>query len=638
MRITGKTSLLGGAAMLLLSAPAPAQECPAGALANPKSSTLYMVYSGSDDSDFPEFGDVAEPTYNVDTSPLAAFDLSDLDDTIGTEADLRDRVHELVEAGYCEFDVEVQTTTSYPTSPPEDRWQIVGIGSDNSGDGLVGLAQDVDTGDSDARDHARFWVDSLADFAGGELTGTDSTLERWATGMANLVAHESGHNYGGAHGDGVAETGEDATENHFMTNPALGATPDSIVDSFNHFSDSMYEILGHNLGLNIKTLHNWDFTNPNDTNADALTITLLSEAESLTIGWSYGGSRSPWTSPTVTNTGDDETFRGETYNVHELEFTDPKSWSDGPDGEAPPGVEFHVGASFAESDPVIVYETTLHDGGADLSLKPRLFGYDAGTDDDGAFSVRFFNPSPEEGFVELRDLQVRFLPRMLDIEAMVEGAELTGLHGAPVTPFDTAAPLRDPDTGEPRKAVRIGEQPLELDLAQLTEERHIDIHYDPDDCPNQRGSHPGGEGGAGFGVPASPDYCQDGTALSLFPATYTYVTATLVDPDARQWDPSTGTFVERPLTTRVFFQVAGTVPDFNENGVDDLLDIRNGTSQDQNGNGVPDEAEAPPGDGDGTDGEPEPEPDQDRLWLWILMILVVLILLVILIAAMRRSS
>jgi hypothetical protein len=78
-----------------------------------------------------------------------------------------------------------------------------------------------------------------------------------------------------------------------------------------------------------------------------------------------------------------------------------------------------------------------------------------------------------------------------------------------------------------------------------------------------------------------------------------------VDPDAKYWDPGIDDFVEVPHASRVFFQVAGIVPDMNENGVDDLLDIRNNTSVDDNGNGVPDEAEVPP----------EEEPEGLPLWL-----------------------
>jgi hypothetical protein len=98
--------------------------------------------------------------------------------------------------------------------------------------------------------------------------------------------------------------------------------------------------------------------------------------------------------------------------------------------------------------------------------------------------------------------------------------------------------------------------------------------------------------GAGDTATGEVSYCHKGTALSLFPATYTYVTATVVEPNAKQWDPQQNKFVYGPLESRVFYQFAGMVPDFNRNGVDDLLDIRTGASRDRNVNGVPDEAEA----------------------------------------------
>lgn len=607
-------------AALVLSSTAGAQICPAGALAKPKSSALYLVYTSSDDATFPEFGGTGPAT-----SPLADFDIAELDGSIGTEAQLRNRVQELVEDGYCEFDVEVKTVAaaSVPT-PTETRWQIVGIGSDDSGTGLVGRAQAVDTGDADAQDYARFWVAALGTFAGSELTGANSTLDRWAVGMANLIAHESGHNYGAAHGHGVAVAGEDATINHYMTNPALGATGSSVIDSFNHFSDTSYEILGHNIGLNIKTLSNWDFTNPNSSNADSLTLTLLSQAANLTIGWFYNGNLSPWTSPAIVKTGGTQTFRGENYNVYELRFTTAKSWSGGADGIAPPGVKFHVGTSFLESDAVIVYETTLHAGGADLPLKPRMFGYDAGTAFDGSFALTFFNPTPEQGFLVLQDLQVLFVPRMVNIESMISGAEPVGMNGQPVEAFRRVAPLQRAAQGN---SARIGDEPLRLEVARLIDQRHVDIFYDPEDCPDQEDSEPGQIVTPGFGDPLSPDYCQDGTALSLFPATYTYVIATVVDPNANHWDPGTGDFVVGPLESKLFFQVAGIVPDMNGNGVDDLLDIRDGTSVDENGNGVPDEAEPSRDD----------QKPQKKWPLWPIFIIVLLLLLVLYFLLRRKK-
>jgi hypothetical protein len=616
-----KLSLCVGTILLALCETATAQDCPAGALAKPKSSAMYLVYTSSDDASFPSYG----PSPQI-TSPLADFDISELDATIGTEAQLRNRTQELVEDGYCEFDVEIKTVTSLPASPPETRWQIVGIGSDSTGTGLVGRAQAVDTGDSDSQDYARFWVGSLATFAGTELQGANSTLERWSVGLANLIAHESGHNYGGAHGNGVAIAGEDATVNHYMTNPALGANSSSVIDSFNHFSDTTYEVLGHNIGLNIKTLNNWDFTNPNDSNADSLTITLLSKATSLNIGWSYNGSLSPWTSPTIVNTGGTQTFRGESYTVYELRFMTAKSWSGGSNGEAPPGEKFHVGASFTESDTVIVYETTLHAGGSDLALHPRMIGYDAGTADDGSFSMTFFNPSPEDGFLAVQDVQVLFVPRMIDIESMVTGGKPVGINGLPVTPFGRAFPLRGVGEKEQGGSAHISKEPVKLDLAKLIDKRHIDVFYDPKDCPNQPGSVPGNTGPS-FGFPNSPDYCQDGTALSLFPATYTYVIATVVDPNAKHWDQNTGAFTNGPLESKLFFQVAGIVPDFNDNGIDDLLDIRTGTSVDENGNGVPDEAETP-----------QQDEKKDFPWLLMVILLVLLILAVIIYLLKRKTA
>ncbi len=60
------------------------------------------------------------------------------------------RSSELMQTAYCEFDVNIKLVTS-PPSPPETRWQIVGIGSDTSL-GPVGKAQNVDTGDATSQD------------------------------------------------------------------------------------------------------------------------------------------------------------------------------------------------------------------------------------------------------------------------------------------------------------------------------------------------------------------------------------------------------------------------------------------------------------------------------------------------------
>lgn len=553
------------------SAPVVAQTCPAGVVATPKSSTLYVFFPTAIDATFPSY--LGEPT-----SPVNPFTMASHDPTLSTAA-VRQQAFELVQAGYCEFDIDVRLTTAVP-APAEPRWQIVGIGSDNSSGGLVGLAQDVDTGDADAQDYSRVWAENLESWTGAELTGANSTVNRWGRALANLIAHEAAHNYGGAHGESAPRPGEDPAPNHFEADPAAGATPSSIVDQLNHFSDTTYERFGHDVGLNIKTLHNWDFVNPNSTSADQLTITLLSSAPLLTIGWFYNGSLSPWTSPTVTKQPGTITFRGTAYNVFNLVFSTAKAWSGGPNGVAPAGEKFHVGATFTQPDPVIVWETAVSAGGSELSLKPRMFGYDAGLTPAGGFGVSFFNTGATE--LVLSDLQVFFLPRMVDIEQMVVGGQLRGIFGNPITPFPRQ-PERDGDgiIHRLRQPVSVGREPFELPVALLTDRRHLDRVIKEREC----------ESATGFGVPRHSYCAKPGNVLSLFPATYVYVIATVTDPNAHYWDKAQAKFVDGPLSTRLFFQVAGEVPDANRNDVDDLVDIRDGTSRDDNGNGIPDEAE-----------------------------------------------
>jgi len=171
---------------------------------------------------------------------------------------------------------------------------------------------------------------------------------------------------------------------------------------------------------------------------------------------------------------------------------------------------------------------------------------------------------------------------MVDIDQMMDGMALEGIGGQAVTPFARRPQENDGLTDRLKGPVRIGRQPFTLPIAKLTDLRHLDRVIKKGDCETN---------GPSFGAPDDL-YCPTpGNVLSLFPATYTYVTATVTDPQARYWNPELRRYVDGPLSTRFFFQVAGEVPDANRNGVDDLIDIREGTSRDENRNGIPDEAE-----------------------------------------------
>ena len=85
--------------------------------------------------------------------------------------------------------------------------------------------------------------------------------------------------------------------------------------------------------------------------------------------------------------------------------------------------------------------------------------------------------------------------------------------------------------------------------------------------------------------------CKPGTKVDLFPATTTYITATVVDPSAKHWDATAKRYVTGPLTSHAFLQFVGRHPDLNKNGVDDYIDILTQRSKDTNRDGVPDEVQ-----------------------------------------------
>lgn len=558
------------------------QDCIGYAFYGQRDNKLYLYFPTTEDSSFPEYG----TPYGVSTSPLMIFNVADLDSSIGTTAALRQKIFEVVTEDYCEFNVGVSMTTTAP-GPTESNWQIVGIGSD-SGGSLLGLAQDVDIDDNNTQDYARVFAGTFKAAytgSGGALAGINSTLDRWANAIGSTTTHEAGHNYGLAHTNAnpVPSSGEDDVNNHIEATFSSGLTGEIRAGVDRHFSDTEYEILGHNVGLHVNTVHNWDFTNPNNVDACGMKLKVLSTTSTLTISWYYTGNRSPWTSPTVTNTSTTEVFHGTTYNVYYVTYTTGQAWLNGSDGVVPPGVEFHIGASFIESNAVIVKETTLLDSSlvSALPLAPRMAGYDAGALDlvSGDLEFQVFNPNPDLGPLLLRDISVQLVPRMIDINTMVNGVQPIGLRNAPINRISSC--------------IKFGKIKIEdntkIRVANMTDKRHVDITYKKEDCKKKLI-----KGGALDSLVGEVIYCPDGTALSLFPSTYVYITATVVDPKARYWDTKSNQFIIGPQESQLFYQFSGIVPDTNNNGQDDLLDIRSGKSRDKNENGIPDEAEKLP--------------------------------------------
>ncbi|MCL2914514.1 hypothetical protein L2725_12130 [Shewanella corallii] len=562
-----------------------ATDCPGSALASPKNSNLYLYYPTVVDNLFPNF----QPGYGV--TPAQPFDVSDLDGTIGTTAQLRDEVTQVVVNDYCEFSVDVRPVTTLPAMP-EPRWQVVAIGSDTSSwnPGLFGIASAVDTNDNDPQDHGRVFSQAFAASCASALSGTNSTLGRWAYAIGGTTSHEAGHNYGLAHGNSSALPGETPTNSHILATGSTGLTCGGrVVDR--HFSDTSYSILGHNVGLNSMTLHNWDFVNPNGAPAHAMKIKILSSSSSLNMNWVYLWTMAPWDTPTISGPLGTQTYQGTSYNVFELHYSTPKSWSGGADGVVPPGSIFHLGATFDEN--VIVVDTQLFDSSNNLmTLAPRIPSYDVGDINvsNGNFEIALSNLEPERPMI-IRDLRVQLLPRTAAVESMMRNQEpffFAGDERVGIEPVRNVPILWE---REQQKEFELTEEPMVIPVANLANGRNVDIIYENDpDCDKESRARMESEADANIGMP-EVHYCKEGSALGLFPATRVYITATVIEPDVEQWDPERREYVSGPLETRIFFQTEGVIPDLNRNGTDDLLDIRYGESRDRNKNGIVDEVE-----------------------------------------------
>ena len=574
---------------------------------------LYLYFPTADDAGFPAQTNCTLGTTTcfggITVRPLKAFDISQLSSYTGSVGDLRDSVRDVVTDDYCEFNVQVVETTSVPpTTFP--RRATIGIGADanvSASGTLFGVAQEVDSGDGVGVDYARVFggsYQSLAGGAGGALNGAKSTLQRWAFSIGGTAAHEAGHTFGLQHnddffqnspncGDGTDETkpGEDALTRHLMAS-GCHFTDEQRAGFRRHFSDATFSILAANIGLTLETIHNWDLVNPNSGAASKVRFDVLSPATSLTLTWSYNGGLSPWTAPVVTGPLGTTTFQGTVFNRFQVTWSGAKAWNNGSPGVVPGGAEFHVGAAFSGVDfsvpnPIVVAKIALLDsGGTPLTLQPRMPGYDAGALDvaSGDFSFKFFNVDNPARPLQIRKLVITQVPRIVSIEAMVSGGALRSWQDLPIVPWSLSREaLCAAQKGD--CIATLSARPQPVSVSKLGRGRHIAEQFDGR-CQEANPAGPRDSTG-------NPDVntCPTkGFSLDLFPSTMVYVTASVIDPAAKHWNPATKTFITGPVETRLFYQFAGRHPDLNRNGVDDYIDIALKTSHDENKDGVPDDA------------------------------------------------
>ncbi|HEX5380221.1 MAG TPA: M66 family metalloprotease [Phenylobacterium sp.] len=583
--IHARTLFLAGSVLALVAGAAQATPTCThlgyGAASSAKPNKLYLYFLAADDATYPEFG-----VDGLITSPAHRFDVTELGSYSGTAAALRGGVFDVVTDDYCEFNVEVISTT---TAPPATfaRRNTVAIGTDSQWSPTSwtwGLAQNVDTGDPTVVDFARVWAGTYQDTAGGAggaLNGANSTLERWARSIGGTAAHEAGHNYGLSHASGlVLAPGEDVQTHHVM---ASGShfTDEQRAGYRRHFSDNEYSILASNVGLSVQTMWNWDFVNPNAQTATRLRMTFLSTQPSLSVAGPYTGNLSPWSAPTVSASLGTQTYKGVSYHRYQVTWATGQAWSGGAAGQVAGGASFHVGTGFTgvnynTPDPIIITNVDLLDaGGTVLGLHPRLIGFDSGALDasDGTFAINAINM--QAAVLRISDVRVQLFPRMLSIDAMLPGdRKPVDIFGEPMRPWaETRVPLRQASL-KPRTDLRIP-------VAKLSDRRQVVEKVDERACAD-RGDRSAGPDTRG---------CRTGLNVSLFPSTTMLVTATVTDPAAKHWDAGRKAYVVGPVSTQIFYQIAGRHPDLNRNKVDDYIDIATGKAGDRNQDGVIDEVQ-----------------------------------------------
>lgn len=564
-RTLRRTSLALAIALLAPSLPALAATCTYYNTTGNRANKLYLLYPTAPVA-YPSFGFSAGSV----TNPAAAFNAADLPSYTGTTTALRDAVTHVVELDYCEFNVEVIPTATLPPATFPRRNTVAVTTKSDIADGLFGIAQAVDTSDPTAVDYAYVWGKTYQDWTGGpggELFGANSTLDRWANSIGGTTAHEAGHNYGLAHNTTLA-AGEDVYQHHMM--PAGGSlTAADRAGYRRHFSDGEFSTLAANLGLSLQTMWNWDMVNPNAAAAYSLDMTVLYPSSTPPVlDWAYNGCYSPWLNPTVIGpTGPSQVFQGGTYYPYTLRWSSPNAGSCvGAPGQAPGGVLFHVGATFSTvnfnlstPNPIVVKDVILKNAAnVAMALNPRLHAFDAGTLDTigGQLNVGAFNLAAVP--LQLANLEVRELPRVVSIDQMVRGGRIADFTGMPFEAWPgTTRTLVDKAVIQPGKGIS-------LPIARLDQKRHVYEVITADDCLNALSDRLGGG-------PDTTD-CFPGTNIDLFPSTTLYFTGNTIDPNATYWDPAVKKYVRGPLTSRTYYQVTGRRLDTNKNGIDDFID------------------------------------------------------------------
>jgi hypothetical protein len=551
-------------ALLSLSGSALAATC-ASAHPDEKTHKLYLLFPSAPLS-YPSFGFSAASA----TDPAARFSAADLPGFSGSTEALRAAITDAVAQDYCGLNVQVLDTASLPPAIHAHRNIVAVTTASDVSEGLFGYSQTTDVGDREAVDYSYVWAKTYQDWAGGALSGANSTLQRWANAIAGTAAHESGHNYGLAHS---AAIDKDDARQHLMA-AGSGIDADTRAGGDRYFGDREYSWLAANLGLSMQTMWNWELVNPNATAAHSIELRVLHPSRTApSLDGAYAGCGSPWLAPVVTGpVGPAESAQGGTYYPYLITWSAPNpAWGTGEcagaagaPGQAAGGARFYVGASFmasqfdlSTSESLLLQSVVLRDGaGKAMGLNPRVHAFDAGSfDEAGNWNIGVSNPGPVP--LRVQNLRIRELARPLAQEQLTARGRLLDLHGRDVLVW----PGGDREFGG---TITPPAEAWTVPAGKVGEERHDYDVVDASDCDDS------------FLRIVDTKRCGSGAVVGLFPSTAVYFTADSTDTQATYWDPGKRQYLRGALTTRTYYQLSGHRLDRNRNGIDDYIEARQG--------------------------------------------------------------
>ena len=227
------------------------------------------------------------------------------------------------------------------------------------------------------------------------------------------------------------------------------------------------------------------------------------------------------------------------------------------------GAEFHIGTTFAgvnfnAPNPIIIQDVTLYDASSNaLTLNPRLPSYGASTL-GGCWLTEYvqrFNAPPAAPELRLQSAAIFQLPRVATIDSMVGQGMPHTRDNQPIRPWSSSiCPAAELKGGATCLIANLREAPHAVSGRRLGDPGVIDC---------SRGNPP--VTSPGTTAPRDSTRMPDdegpvcaGEQFDPFPSTTVYVIATFVDPNAKHYDSATKTYVTGPVTSKVFYQFAGT--------------------------------------------------------------------------------